>query len=379
MPTSSHAPRRPHPIRRSAAIAGLTLLGLAFGAMAQPLRPGAAPLAAPSAGQQPAAGAPRLVVSGAEKAAVRVGDAVIRKGRIDSLAALMALARGADIAELPPAQATTLRRAVATRLIGQELLDQEAKAKNVRATPREIDSGLAELKSQFPDAASWQRTLRQNGDTEADVRARIARQIRLDRVLATALKQPTPPTDAELRAFWEENKSEFPVNDSLRALQIVLLANPQAPAPDSLEKKRRLTRLRADLAADSADVETLIGRFMNEAGRIGEGPEARRGGDMGRFHPDDFHAAFRNNVRGLDVGGLSPVFRTPMGYHLVLLVEKFDGRFESYRLQSIQNLTIRKNMELERDMRKFLKKLAETHTVTYLLPDYKDSSESGID
>jgi hypothetical protein len=75
---------------------------------------------------------------------------------------------------------------------------------------------------------------------------------------------------------------------------------------------------------------------------------------------------------------MSQVFRTPLGYHLVLVVEKFDGKFDSYRLQSLQNVMARKNLQLSMDMRDFLKKLASRYPVKYLVGSYRDTSESGI-
>jgi len=307
-----------------------------------------------------------------------VGTVPIRKGQVDTLAALMARARGADIRSLPPEQAMMLRRMVTTNMIGQELLELEAKAKGIQATPRQVDSALAALRGQFPDAASWQRAMQQSGDTEAEVRAKIARQIRSDKVLATNIMPPTMPTDAEVRAFWEKNKKAFPVNDSLRAVQILLLADAKTGAEAAAGKKRRLEAIRRELAADSNDTPALLRRFMNEAARNGEGPEARIGGDLERFHPDDFHPDFKAQVTALDVGEMSPVFRTPLGFHLVMIIEKFDGRFESYRLQSLQNLTAQKNARLGEDMRDFLRKLATRYPVKYQNPSYRDSSESGI-
>src|SRR5690606_24990550 len=157
-------------------------------------------------------------VSPAGPTAVTVGGVAIPKLQIDTLAGLMARARGIE----PNAQqSAAMRRAVATNLIGQELLELEAKAAGVRAEPAEIDSALNLLKGQFPDAASWREAMRRSGDTETEVRAKIARQIRADKVLAANVAAPEPPTEAELRAFWEANRKEFPVNDSLRALQIL--------------------------------------------------------------------------------------------------------------------------------------------------------------
>lgn len=336
---------------------------------AQPLRPAPPASSASVAPALPGTRAPIVVT---------VGDVAIRADRVDTLATLMARARGADLDEVPAEQAMMLRRVVTTNLIGQELLELEAKSRGIQARAQEIDSAVALLKSQFPDAASWQRAMRQSGDSEAGVRAKVARQIRSEKVLAAGLEAPGPASEAELRAFWEQNKDQFPVNDSLRALQILLIVDAKAPAEEAAGKKRRLEALRRDLLADSADTPQLLRRFMNEAARNGEGPEARIGGDLERFHPDDFHASFKGAVAGLNVGDLSPVFRTPLGFHLVMLIEKFDGRFESYRLQTMQNLAAQKNVRLAEDMRDFLKKLAARHSVKYQRASYRDTSENGI-
>jgi len=336
----------------------------------QPLRP--------APGATGAQAATSVAAATARQTVVTVGGVAIKRGKIDTLAALMARARGADIEDLPAGQAQMLRRMVTTNLIGQELVELEARAKAIQAPARDIDSSLNLLKSQFPDAAAWQRALRQSGDTEADVRAKIARQVRSEKVLAANLTPPAPPTEAELRAFWEANKDQFPVSDSLRALQILLRADATVTGEAAAEKKRRLEALRRELAADSADTPALLASFMSEAARVSEGPEARIGGDLERFHPDDFHADFKKHIVNLEVGELSPVFRTPLGFHLVLLVEKYDGKFGSYRLQSLQNVMNRKNLQLSIDMRDFLRQLAVRYPVKYAVPSYRDTSESGI-
>jgi peptidyl-prolyl cis-trans isomerase SurA len=348
------------------AIVPACVLMLATVGLPQPLKP--APTASPSVTPAKPGG----------PTAVTVGTIAIKKNKIDTLAALMARARGAELHELPQEQAAILKRMVATNLIGQELLELEAKARGIQAAAREIDSAYKLLRGQFPDAASWQRAMRQGGDSEAGVREKIARQIRSEKVLAANLPQPSMPTEEELRAFWEKHRKEFPVHDSLRAVQILQLADAKTSAETAGEKRRRLESIRRDLASDSADTPALLRRFMQEAARSGEGPEARVGGDLERFHPGDFHPDFKTQVQKLRVGQLSPVFRTPLGFHLVLLVEKYDGKFDSYKLQSLQNLTAQKNLQLGLEMREFLKKMAVKYQVKYLLTSYRDTTESGI-
>src|SRR5690606_21049918 len=123
----------------------------------QPLRP--------APGATGAQAATSVAAATARQTVVTVGGVAIKRGKIDTLAALMARARGADIEDLPAGQAQMLRRMVTTNLIGQELVELEARAKAIQAPARDIDSSLNLLKSQFPDAAAWQRALRQSGDT----------------------------------------------------------------------------------------------------------------------------------------------------------------------------------------------------------------------
>jgi peptidyl-prolyl cis-trans isomerase SurA len=356
----------------------------AAAAIAQPAKSAATAKPATTGGAKPAAGAkpatakPKPNPSQGGQTIATVGTIAIKKGRVDTLAQLMARARGVDLGALPPEQALMLRRLVVTNLIGQELVEMEAKNAGVQATPRETDSALALLKSQFPSVAEWQAAMRRNGDTEAGLRAKISRQLRADKTLALAVQPPGPPTDDEVRAFWEKNRKEFPTHDSLRALQILLLADAKMPADSAVAKKRDLENLRRALTRDSAEVTTLLREFMGAAARYGEGPEARLGGDLERFHPDDFNAEFKKQVGALRVGQMSPVFRSPLGFHLVMLIEKYDGKFDSYRLQSLQNLMTQKSMRTAMDMREFLRKLAAKYPVKFVQPAYRDTSESRI-
>jgi parvulin-like peptidyl-prolyl isomerase len=210
------------------------------------------------------------------------------------------------------------------------------------------------------------------------VKTKLARQIRADKVLTARVKKPEMPSEKEMKEFWESHKKEFPVNDSLRALQIVLLTGDKS-SNDLVEKKRAtLESIRRELLRDSTKTSVLLQRFMSVAAQVSEGPEGKSGGDLQRFNPKDFNAEFRKQAQALQVGQLSPVFKTPLGYHLILLIEKYDGKFDSYKLQVVQNLVNQKTVIAGGEMRQFLKSLAVKYPVKFLVQGYKDSSEGGI-
>ncbi|HAO99738.1 MAG TPA: hypothetical protein DCQ83_06805 [Fibrobacteres bacterium] len=310
-------------------------------------------------------------------AVIQVGKQMIRKGQIDSIVALLEKAQSV-YGEITASKREEMRKLVSSNLIGQELLEQEAKALHVQATPAEVDSALKLFKKNFPDEASFKKTLKDAGDNETKVKVKLSRQIRADKVLATRIKKPEMPSDKEMKDFWDEHKKDFPINDSLRALQILLLTDAKTPKDETDKKSKTLEMVRSEILKDSARPSAMLQRFMAAAAQIGEGREAKTGGDLQRFLPSDFNAEFRKQLQTLRVGQLSPVFKTPLGLHLVLLIEKYDGKYDSYKLQVIQNLVKQKAMMAGGEMRQFLKGLAAKYPVKYLKQGYQDSSEGGI-
>jgi parvulin-like peptidyl-prolyl isomerase len=289
---------------------------------------------------------------------------------------MMAQAQTSD-GNLPPEREVALKKMVATNLIGQELLEKEASTLKIKVAATEIDSLLDQFKRNFPDEATFQAELKKAGNSEKSLREKLGKQIRADKVMSASVEKMVTPSDEEIAKFFKEHRSEFGVHDSLRALQIVLLKDPKK-ASKTAEDKKKLEELRKRLEADSLPIPLMIRAFMETAAQFSEGPEAKTGGDLGRFHPRDFHPDFRKSVQPLTVGSLSPIFQTPLGTHLVLLLEKFDGKMESYRLVILQNIAAEKARKTGESLRTLLQGLAKKYPVKFLDKSYEDTSAAGV-
>lgn len=309
---------------------------------------------------------------------IKVGTNPIRKSEIDTLVELMIKARRQGGAEPQPGEKEYIERMVATNLIGQRLLDLEAKRLNVTADPAAIDSLAKSFHANFPNEQAFRQALREAGDTEAGLREKMARQIRADKLLNSQVSPVERPNDKEMREFFAAHKAAFPINDSLRACQILFLLDKNASSAEILKKKSELDQIRADLARDSATIETLLARFVMKAREVSEGPEKKDGGDLQRFLPGDFNPEFKKQVSALAVGQMSPVFRTPLGWHLVVLTERNNGRFESYRLQIARAVVAEKAAKAGRNLKKYLHGLADRYKVVYLAENYRDTSVAGV-
>ncbi len=325
-------------------------------------------------------GNPARAISGKSKpgtVAITVGPNKIRRSQIDTLVELMARTKRTP-GEMSPKELSYLERMVATNLIGQELLALEAQRLNVVAPDKEIDSLSKVFKANFPDDASFKRALAQAGDTEVGLRKKMVRQIKADKLLNAQLTAVGKPTVKDMQDYFTTHKATFPINDSLRACQIVLMVDKDVSPTEAAKKKSDLERVRAELAKDTADVDVLLGRFVMAAQQVSDGPEKKDGGDLQLFNPKDFNPEFKKQVVALNVGQMSPVFRTPLGYHLVLLTERYDGKFESFRLQISRLLTQEKSVKAGKNLKKYLQTLATRYKVKYLEAALKDTSVAGV-
>ncbi len=309
---------------------------------------------------------------------ITVGPNKITKSQIDTLADLMVHARHQDGSAPQPGEREYIARMVATNLIGQDLLDLEAKRLNVVADPKSLDSLSKAFRANFPSDEAFKQALRSAGDTEAGLREKMARQIKADKLLNAQMSPMERPSEKEMRDFFAAHKAAFPINDSLRACQILFRVDANANAGDIAKKKSELELIRSDLARDTAHIDALLTRFVMKAREISDGPEKKDGGDLQRFLPGDFNPEFKKQVTALKVGQMSPVFRTPLGYHLVVLTERNDGKFESYQLQIARALVTEKAAKAGKDLKKYLKVLADRYKVAFLDEGYRDSSVAGV-
>ena len=341
-------------------IFALLSISFALAAYGQPLRP---PEAKPSRS------------TGA--VVITVGSNKIQKQQIDTLVEMMIRARqaqGAPSAGPKP----ELEKMVATNLIGQELLELEAKRLSLKVEEKEIDSLYRTFKANFPDDKAFRSALKAAGDSEQSLREKIAKQIRSDKLINGQIPKVDRPALKEIQDYYAKHKATFPVNDSLRACQILLMAGKGVSADEASKKKAALENLRADLAKDTGDVDMLLTRFVMAARDASDGPEKKDGGDLQRFHPGDFSPEFKKQVTPLKVGQMSPVFRTPLGWHLVLLTERYDGKPESYRMQIARMLVSAKAADAGKSLRKYLQGLASRYPVKYLEKSYRDTSATGV-
>jgi len=216
-----------------------------------------------------------------------------------------------------------LRRQILDEMIELELLVQQAQRDTaVKVTEQEVldqvEQSYQNVRKQFNSDAEFRDQLRtaRFGSVEEWRRwlADEQRRALYSRRLIEAQKQrgnlrPIPPSDTQMREFWEQNKAQQPRRPATVSFRQVVIK----PQPDSV------ARARARQVAESLVVELRRGAdFAGAAKRFSaDSASAVQGGELGWFRRGAMVKEFEDVAFSLRPGVVSDVVATPFGYHII--------------------------------------------------------------
>jgi peptidyl-prolyl cis-trans isomerase SurA len=217
----------------------------------------------------------------------------------------------------------SVRHQVLDRMIDEELLVQQAQRDtSVKVTEQEIldqvEQTFQNVRKQFASETEFQTQLRAVGlGSVEEWRRRLQeeqrRAILRDRLLEVLRQRgrlrPIPPTEAQMREFWDANRSQQPRRPASVAFrQIVIAAQADSSA-----------RARGRQLAESLTVELRHGAdFPNTAKRFSADSSSReQGGELGWFRRGLMVKEFEDVAFRLRPGEISDPVETPFGYHII--------------------------------------------------------------
>jgi peptidyl-prolyl cis-trans isomerase SurA len=255
-----------------------------------------------------------------------VGNVAIPFSRVQEQLNL-ARARGQTI----PTDSTALLRfeqAIVNQLVDNELLYQQAEADtSIHVSDQQVqdavDRAVRQIRAQFSSDVDFQRQLQASGfGTLAEYRRWIADQQRRDLLQQTLLQKlrqkgdlkPVPPTDAEMRAFYDQVKGQQTRPAIVSFRQIVIRPRPDSAA---VVKAYHLADSLYIAITKGADFAALAKRFSDDPG------SREQGGELGYFRRGQMVPAFDRVAFALKPGRTAPPVQTPFGFH-VIQVERAD-------------------------------------------------------
>ena len=202
--------------------------------------------------------------------------------------------------KIEPKDLPRLARALLDPLIDRALLVQRAKLAGVVVTDAEVQSAVDALaETARASGETFADRLAQDGQTAEQFADDMRERLLAEKWVAeqTRGERPSP---AEVRAWFDQHRSELDVKEEVHAQQILVATAEEA--------KSLLDQIRA-----GAPFEQL-------ARSHGRSPDAQRGGDLGWFARGTMPKPFDDACFALKPGQVSGVVQTSYGYHLFKLL-----------------------------------------------------------
>ena len=235
------------------------------------------------------------------------------------------IATGRGTAPVPADSAgrALMRRQILDRLIELEILVQQAQRDtSIKVTDQEVldqvEQTYQNVRKQFASENEFRDQIRQArfGSVEEwrrwladEQRRQLFAQRLIEAQRQKGKLRPIPPTEAQMREFWEQNKEQQPRRPATVSFRQIVIR----PVPDSAAKRRASQR------AESLVVELRHGAdFAAAAKRFsGDSASAAQGGELGWFRRGVMVKEFEDVAFRIRPGEISPVVETPFGFHII--------------------------------------------------------------
>ncbi|MDX1764285.1 MAG: peptidylprolyl isomerase [bacterium] len=212
-------------------------------------------------------------------------------------------------------QADAFRKSMVDQLIATELLYQEGKKLKIKDLKTLVDAEEEQLKNRFPNPGDFETLLKEQNLTEAVLREKIEKGIRIQKLLDEKIKNKISIPYAEIKSFYEENQDKFVQQEAVKASHILVRIEEGSDeaANQAAQKKSKalLKRVRA-----GEDFATL-------AKENSEDPSAaQNSGNLGYFTREQMVPEFSEAAFALKVGDVSDLVKTAYGYHIIKCEDK---------------------------------------------------------
>ena len=209
-----------------------------------------------------------------------------------------------------------LEKQVLERLIIDMLQAQFAKETGVHVDDTQLDKALQSIaqENKFPSLADFRERLAKDGVDFKKFREEIRSEIVATRLREREVDSKLVISDGEIDNYLT-TQSKLPGKGEEYQLAHILVLVPEQASSDKIQASRQrvgqaLTRLQG--GADFAQV----------AAEFSDAKDAMQGGNLGMRPADRIPTLYLDALQKMQPGEISPVLRSPNGFHILKLIEK---------------------------------------------------------
>lgn len=215
-----------------------------------------------------------------------------------------------------------MERQLLEQFVERKLLMQEARRLKITVRDQELDKAMQDILSRN------KMTLRElQGQLEAaglmieDVRSAVRGELMTSELIGREVSARVVISDAEMEKYYNENIRPSERQGARVRLKQILLQVDKEFTPEQVRAlQERAESIRAQIEAGAA--------FEKLASEYSQCPSAERGGDLGFFYKGQLLPEVEEVAFGLTENTVSPVIRSPIGLHLIVVTFRDAGDAE---------------------------------------------------
>jgi peptidyl-prolyl cis-trans isomerase SurA len=216
---------------------------------------------------------------------------------------------------IPLPERAAFERQILEHLILEKAQLQLAADSGLRVDELQLDRAVQRIveanKTSLPE---FRRALEADGVSFERFRADVRKQILLTRLREREVDDRVQVSDGEIDIFLEVNKA-VAANAVEYNVAHILVRIPEQASPERIAQARaRAEQARAEAVAG--------GDFGRLAATLSDAGDALQGGALGWRAPSRLPELFADTLKSMQPGEVSPVLRSPAGFHIVKLVDR---------------------------------------------------------
>jgi peptidyl-prolyl cis-trans isomerase C len=207
---------------------------------------------------------------------------------------------------------STIQELALEKLLGRELIYQEALSRGVLATADAVAAEIERLMKSFSSPEDFYATLEKAGINQADYQRMIRQDLTVNLLTEQEVADLPEPDAAQVEATYLAHPEQMKTPPRVRAGHILL----KVREGERDATHRRMVELQqrcreedfAELARDCSDC-----------------PSGARGGDLGYFKPGDMVKVFSETAFSQPIGVVGKIVESPFGFHLIKVTGREEG------------------------------------------------------
>lgn len=224
-----------------------------------------------------------------------------------------------DGQKLPPDE--VLERQVLEQLVIERAQVERATETGLRIDDGELSRAIERVAaSNKMSVDDFRAALDKDGMAWPTFRENIRQEMLIARLREREVDGRVVVTDAEIDNYLRSNSGT--ASGQEYRLAHILLRAPESASPEQLQALAEQAASLRERAQNGEDFAALAAEYSNA-------PEALQGGDLGWRPIDSIPTLFVDALSALKPGQLSPVLRSPAGFHLLKMVDRRGASNES--------------------------------------------------